>query len=166
MKKRLSAEQCVDLIARTSEKLFLEEIEQPKKVYPKVIYDYIGILRHVTLCGIVDIIRGVEIIEKPTEETINGKKHRAVTYIKRPWKKKRLRVGYAICHPEDAGEHYSVRTGNDIAYSRAKHNPLVCLTSDFMGEFDDKFVIALMRGKVSKIQKMIDKYEKNEGSKE
>lgn len=166
MKKRLSAEQCVDLIARTSENSFFEEIEQPKKVYPKVIYDYIGMGRHITLCGIVDIIRGVEIIEKPTEETINGKNHRAVTYIKRPWKKKRLRVGYSICHPDDAYEHYSVQTGNNIAYSRAKHNPLVCLTSDFMGEFDDKFVIALMRGKVSKIQKMIDKYEKNEGSKE
>lgn len=70
-------------------------------------------------------------------------------------KGKDLKIGYAICNPNDK---YDYDFGVRVATHRAKKSPFCHLISDFNGEFNKETVDALLHVKADYIVRNIDKF--------
>lgn len=70
-------------------------------------------------------------------------------------KGKDLKIGYAICNPND---EFDFSLGARIATNRAKKMPFCHLTSDFNGEFNTETVYALLQAKADYITRNINKF--------
>lgn len=73
-------------------------------------------------------------------------------------KRKKLSVGYSICHPEDA-DSYSDSIGFKIAKGRCKKRPMTVLESYYTGEFREDLVLAILNVKADYIVDSIEKGE-------
>ena len=71
------------------------------------------------------------------------------------FKCKELNIGFAIYNPED---EYDVNTGVKIARHRALNSPFCHLTADFLGEFNEATVNALLDVKAQYILDNFDRF--------
>lgn len=70
-------------------------------------------------------------------------------------KTKRLKIGWAIQHPED---NFDVNVGTKLAIKRAKECPISRITSEFNGEFNEDMVVNTLRNKAEFIFNNIEKF--------
>lgn len=95
-------------------------------------------------------------IVSPKDIFCEGNEYGDLPYIR---KGKELRIGYAICNPNDTfDEDFGVR----MALSRARKKPFCHLMSGFGGEFPLSTIMALIQDKGEYIVANIDKFVPNE----
>ena len=140
---------------------FINDVEKNVYVYPKEYFTTrdLGDGRHVVVLGIVDTYYDDFISEQGTRLDVYTRKSQKVSdallFFKHHIKKKRLRIAWAISHPED---EFNLDTGIDIARKRCRRRPMSVLESEFVGEFREDLVTAVLDVKANFIANNIEKF--------
>lgn len=132
-----------------------------QRVYPKE-YSTTRALadgRHILVIGIVDTYYHEFVKDVPTKLDTNIKSIKdAMLLTYQRTKKKRLRLAWAITHPSD---DFNFEKGLAIARTRCYDRPMSVLESDYVGEFREDLVTAILNVKADFIENNISKFTAN-----